>query len=555
MKKLIACVLALAMVLSLAACGGGSSATTAAPGAQTTAAPGAATTAAPGAATTAAPAATTAAPATQSALAGTYDIKIWCPDAAVELTKKQVEDFNNSNEYGIKFNVTVEAVGEGDAATNMITDVDAGGDLFFFAQDQFARLVTAGALNQLGQGAGQIVRDTNDAGAVNAASVGGDLYAYPLTADNGYFMYYDKSVIDASHLGSLEDILADCEKANKYFAFEMESSAWYAVSFFFGAGCVSEWTTDADGKFTAVNDDFNSDKGLIAAKGMKTLVSSPIHINSSDVGEFQRGAAVVVSGPWAYNDTVNVLGDNMGAAPLPSYTVDGKAYHLGSFSGYKLLGVKPTTDAARSASLHRLAQYLTSEAGQLERFKALAWGPANLKAQQDPEVLANPSLTALREQAPYSKVQGNIPGTWWDIGKVIATDVKNASDEAGLKAALTSYNDKIQAVLKIDTTGYILVGAWNNWKNDDDAYRMELKDGAYMFTLEVPQSNYMGGRIVTPGAWDKDKGGTEVTEGKDLLKLVGDAANNPDNNIVFNEAGTYVITYNQAANTITIVKK
>nr|MBQ6241532.1 extracellular solute-binding protein [Lachnospiraceae bacterium] len=541
MKKLIALVLAVAMVLSLAACGGNKDNTTAAPQPGTT-------TEAPK------PADTTPAPGTASPLAGTYQIKVWAPEAAVELTKKQINDFNSSNADGIKFEATVEAVSEADAGTNVITDVDAAGDLYFFAQDQFARLVLAGGLAQLGQGAGTIVKETNDAGAVAAASVGEDLYAYPLTADNGYFMYYDKSAVDAAHLGSLEDLIADCEASNKYFAMELENSAWYAISFFFGAGCVSEWTTDNDGKFIAVNDDINSDKGLIGAKGLQKLVTSKSHIESSDVGEFSKGAAIVVSGPWAYNDAKNILGDNLGAAELPSFTVDGQSYHMGNFSGYKLLGVKPTTDAARSASLHKLAQYLTSEAGQLERFQAIAWGPANKAAQDNAEVKANPSLAALAAQAPYSKVQGNIPGTWWDIGKVIATDIKDAADEAGLKGALESYNTKIQNVLKIDTTGFILVGAWNDWKNDDEAYRMEAKDGAFMFTLEVPQSDYMGGRIVVPGDWGTDRGCLIVTEGVDLLDQVGDP-NNGDNNIVFKEAGTYVITYNEAANTITIVKK
>ncbi len=545
MKKMLAFVLAMAMIFSLAACGGGNNATTAAP---TTTAGGQAN----NTTTTAAQPATTPA-GTASPLAGTYQIKVWAPDAAVELTKKQIDDFNSKNNDGIKFEATVEAVSEGEAGTNVITDVDAAGDLYFFAQDQFARLVLAGGLSQLGKGAADIVKSTNDEGAVNASSVGGDLYAYPLTADNGYFMYYDKSAVDEAHLGSLEDLIADCEKGEKYFCFNVEGSAWYAASFFFGAGCVSEWTTDADGKFTAVNDTFSSDKGLIAAKGMQKLVTSKAYIDSSDAGEFSKGAAVVVSGPWAYNDAKAILGDNLGAAELPSYTVDGTTCHLGNFSGYKLLGVKPTTDPARSAALHKLAQYLTSEEGQLERFQELAFGPANKNAQQNAEVQANPGLTALAAQAPYSTVQGNIPGTWWEIGKVIATEIKEAKDEAGLKAALESYNSKIQDVLKIDTSGYILVGAWNGWNNNDDAYRMENKDGAFMFTLEVPESDYMGGRIVTPGDWDTDKGCTIVTEGKELIDL--ERTDNNDNNIIFKEPGTYVITYNQAAGTITIVKK
>ena len=50
-------------------------------------------------------------------LAGEYDITIWVAENAVDLTKQQIEDFNASNEDGIKFNATVEAVSEADAAT------------------------------------------------------------------------------------------------------------------------------------------------------------------------------------------------------------------------------------------------------------------------------------------------------------------------------------------------------------------------------------------------------------------------------------------------------
>ena len=88
--------------------------------------------------------------AASSELAGEYTITVWAAEKVVDLTKKQIEDFNNSNDMGIKFNATVEAVGEGDAATKMITDVEAGGDIYFFAQDQFNRLVQAGALGALG---------------------------------------------------------------------------------------------------------------------------------------------------------------------------------------------------------------------------------------------------------------------------------------------------------------------------------------------------------------------------------------------------------------------
>ncbi|MBO4925856.1 MAG: extracellular solute-binding protein, partial [Clostridia bacterium] len=349
-------------------------------------------------------------------LEGEYDVTIWVAEEIADLTRQQIENFNEDNSRGIIFNATVEPVSEADAATQMITDVEAGADIFCFAQDQFARLVQAGALARLGERASDFVTVNNAAGVVAAATTSdGAIYAYPLTADNGYFLYYDKSIIPDEDVDSLEAIIADCENAEKYFAFEMGTSAWYLASFFFGAGCVSEWTTDSDGQFIEVHDTFNSPQGLIAVKGMKKLVSSPYHLSSGSGAEFAQGAAVVVTGTWDYTTVEGILGDNMGVADLPSFEVDGQLYHLGSFNGCKLLGVKPQVDAVRAAALNQLALYLTGEKCQMERFEALAWGPSNIAAQASDAVQANPGLAALLAQSPYSIPQGQIHGSWWDI--------------------------------------------------------------------------------------------------------------------------------------------
>ncbi len=481
-------------------------------------------------------------------LAGEYDITVWVAEKAVDLTKQQIEDFNATNDAGIKFNATVEAVSEADAATQMITDVEAGGDIYCFAQDQFARLVQAGALAKLGVKAAETVTASNDAGTVAAATSGDTLYAYPLTSDNGYFMYYDKSVIPEEDVDSLEKLIADCEAAQKYFAFEQQTSAWYLASFFFATGCRSEWTTDDTGAFISVNDNFNSDNGLISAKGLKKLVDSPFHLSAGGADQFNQGAAILVSGTWDFEAVKSILGDNMGVTDLPSFEVDGKEYHLGSFNGCKLMGVKPQVDAAKGAALHRLAQYLTGEKAQMERFEALSWGPSNLVDQASEAVQANPGLAALIAQAPYSVPQGQIHGSWWDIAKVIGEDVKAATDEAGLKQALQNYYDKINSLFNLDTSALLFVGAWNGWNNADEADTYYFKDGT--LTLDVPESDYMGGRIVNPGDWGTDKGFAQVTTGKELIKDLGE--DNPDNNIVFAEAGNYTLTID--GDVITIVK-
>ena len=479
-------------------------------------------------------------------LAGTYDITIWVADNAVALTEKQVQDFNATNTDGIVFNATIEAVSEADAATQMITDVEAGGDIFCFAQDQFARLVQANALAKLGTKAAETVTANNDPATVAASTSGDVLYAYPLTADNGYFMYYDKSVIPEEDVDSMEKLIADCEAAQKYFAFEQQTSAWYLASFFFATGCRSEWKTDDDGNFISVNDTFNSPAGLIAVKGMKKLVSSPFHLSSGTVNEFNSGAAIVVSGIWDFTAAKEILGDNLGVTDLPSFEVDGKEYHLGSFSGCKLMGVKPQVDAVKAAALHKLAQYLAGEKAQMERFEELAWGPSNLTDQASEAVQANPGLAALIAQSPYAVPQGQIHGSWWDIAKVIGEDVKNATDDAGLQAALDNYYDKISSLFTLDTSSLLFVGAWNNWNNADDTDTYYLKDGSV--TLDVPQSDYMGGRIVNPGSWDTDKGFQQVTEGKELIQDLGEEIG--DNNIVFLAPGNYTVTWDGTAITI-----
>jgi len=255
-----------------------------------------------------------------------------------------------------------------------------------------------------------------------------------------------------------------------------------------------------------------------------------------------------VTGTWDFNNVYGILGDNMGVADLPSFEVDGKEYHLGSFNGCKLMGVKPQVDAVKAAALHQLAQYLTGEQCQLERFEALSWGPANLNAQASEAVQANPGLVALNAQAPYSVPQGQIHGSWWDIAKVIGDDIKAATDEAGLQAALDNYYDKISALFKLDNNALLFVGAWNGWNNADETDTFYFKDG--VLTLDVPESEYMGGRIVNPGKWDTDKGFAQVVTGVELVKDLG--ADNPDNNIVFAEPGNYTVTVNGSE--ISIVK-
>ena len=375
-----------------------------------------------------------------SANAFADQIKVWVADNVVDFTKGQIDAFKEANPDFAGYDYVVEAVGEGDAAGNMITDVEAGADIYCFAQDQIARLVAAGALEEVAPENVEAVENDNDAGAVGAATVGDILYAYPITSDNGYFLYYDKSVV--TDPTSLEAIIADCEAAGKNFYMEI-NSGWYQTAFFFGTGCKLEYETDDAGNFTVANVDYASDKGVVAMKEMIKLNASPSFQNGSAAGEATNVAAIV-DGTWDSGTIQELFGENYACAKLPSFKgADGNTYQMSGFGGFKLLGVKPQEDENKLAVCDALAYYLAAEESQAARYEAVGWGPSNKNVQASEAVKSDVALSALAEQLQFAIPQGQYPGDYWTLATGLGDDVRqgnltpDSSDEDIMKVLQT----------------------------------------------------------------------------------------------------------------------
>ncbi|MCD7832544.1 MAG: extracellular solute-binding protein [Lachnospiraceae bacterium] len=351
--------------------------------------------------------------------ASSGEIVIWTAEPLMSVTQTMAEEFLAENGYD--YSVTVEAVGAGDAASNMITDVEGGADLYGFAQDQLSRLVAAGAVQPLtGTGYDTWIEEENGSGSVEAATFGSTLYAFPQSADNGYFLYYDSSVV--TDPTSLETIIADCETAGKNFYFEI-NNGWYQVAFFFGAGCTLTYETSDDGTFTSCDISYANEQGLVALKEMIELASSSSFQNGSSISSATNVGAIV-DGTWDASEIQKLFGENYAAVKLPSFTgSDGEEYQLGGFSGYKLLGVKPQTDADKLKACLDLAQYLTGTEVQLAVYNEDGWGPSNLTAQEDEAVQADIALSALAEQSNYSMGQGQYPDDYWTLATSLGDDI------------------------------------------------------------------------------------------------------------------------------------
>ena len=425
-KKALAIFMAGVLTLGLAACGSSSSTGSSAE----SAAPAESTAAGSDAAESTAAESSAADAAAEDVDYGSGNITIWVAEEVTAFTQTQAEQFLQDNPAYSGYTVTVEAVGEGDAASNMITDVEGGADIYGFAQDQLARLVSAGAVMEVIGDYADFVSTSNDSGAVSAATMGDSIYAFPVTSDNGYFLYYDSSVV--TDPASLEAIVADCEEAGKGFYMEI-NSGWYQTAFFFATGCELTYEADSAGNFTSSNVTYASEEGLTALKALINLASSSAFYNGSSVSN-ATNAAAIVDGTWDSGAAKELFGDNYACAKLPSFEVGGQEYQMSGFGGFKLLGVKPQTDTNKAIVCMELAKYLSSAEVQLARYQEVGWGPSNLEAQADEAVQADEALTALAEQLTYTIPQGQYPNEYWDLATSLGDDIiagtyDNSSDE------------------------------------------------------------------------------------------------------------------------------
>lgn len=119
------------------------------------------------------------------------DLLVWGAQEDEALLNEIFESFEREYAGQADFRITFAPQSESNCMDALLGDLEEGADVFAFADDQLNTLVAAGALEPV-EGA-DAVKAANLEEAVEAASIGGTLYAYPLTADNGYFLYYNKA--------------------------------------------------------------------------------------------------------------------------------------------------------------------------------------------------------------------------------------------------------------------------------------------------------------------------------------------------------------------------
>ncbi len=372
-------------------------------------------------------------------------ITVWAPNTQQELVKSLVADFLAENpDFNIPINVGI--CGENNAYAQMSVDVEASADVYGFANDQLMNLRNAGALARINDTTVAKLKAENDAKSVDAGKItegGNDFYyGYPYAADNGFFLYYDKSVISEEQAKSVDTILEACTKArNKDFLFNMnDQPSWYLGSFYYGVG--GEYTMEWDGSvLESAGSNFDQKPtgseysyGQIATQALIDLRANSHFVSCNDTIIAQELSAdsfgACISGTWNAKVIKEKLGENYAVTKCPTFSsslTPGEQYQMKPFIGYKLFGVNPYSKHLNEA--HQLAAYLSSEAAQVKRFTDCGIGPSNLNAQQNESVKADAALNALWSQLEFAKLQESLPDSYWTAFDAIGSDIYGGKGE------------------------------------------------------------------------------------------------------------------------------
>ncbi|WP_081675819.1 extracellular solute-binding protein [Butyrivibrio sp. AC2005] len=380
---------------------------------------------------------------------GNVTLRVWGAEEDGELINQIISGFTSEYAGQATFNITFEAHSEANCKDDILGDVLNAPDVFTFADDQLMAFVASGVLKKVQNDSDISVRNLK--AAVDAASVGGSLYAYPLTADNGYFLFYNSKELSEEDVQTMDSLLDAAGKKGKKVFMDM-NSGWYMYSFFGNTDMEIGLNDDGISTYCNWNAKYTDITGKDVAEAMLKIAANPAFTAVSDEG-FAAGAArgefvAGVSGIWDENAIKEAWGDDYEAVKLPTYTVAGQQLQMASYAGYKLVGVNSYSENAAWAA--KFADWMTNEKNQTLRFNMRGQGPSNKNASASGDVAQSKSIKALQQQAEFSNLQ-RVGGTYWDAAAAFGKEVSEGNPSG--KDLQVLLNEMVKGITGEETTG------------------------------------------------------------------------------------------------------
>ena len=274
---------------------------------------------------------------------------------------------------------------EASAAGQVSQDPEASADVFMFANDTLTTLTDASALAKFGGKYREEIESMNTPEVLDSLIMDDDLYGVPFTT-NTWFMYYDKSVFSEEDIQNLDTML---EKGVVSFPF---TNSWYLPAFYLGNGC----TLFGDGTDEAAGVDFGGQKAVDVTNYLIDLRNHPnfrIDADGSGIAGLRDGSInAMFSGSWDANAVKEALGDNMGVASLPTFTLNGEEKQMLAYAGSKAIGVNP--NAKNMVAAVELAVFLASPEAQKAHYEMCGVVPCNTQLLSEEAIQADEVVTA-----------------------------------------------------------------------------------------------------------------------------------------------------------------
>ncbi len=342
---------------------------------------------------------------------GVVTLTVWAEEANNDMLNQMIASFKEQYAGQAEFDIQLVASADAETRGKVLGDIHNAADVFPFADDQLTSMAAGGALARIPNA--EEVKKANSSGAVDAASIGDDLYGYPMSADNGYFLYYDKAYFSEEDVKTLDRILEVAAENEKKFSMEW-TSGWYMYSFFGNTGL--EFGVNEDGVTNYCN--WNTTEGKITGADIVTalmdIAASPGFLNQPDsqfVESAREGTVIAaVSGVWNAMEIQEIWGKDYGAVKLPTYTCAGQQVQMSSFVGYKMMGVNAYSEHLDWAL--KFADWITNEQNQVLRFEMRNQGPSNINAASSDAVSQVPAIQAVIAQSEYGVLQ-RVGNNYW----------------------------------------------------------------------------------------------------------------------------------------------
>ncbi len=334
--------------------------------------------------------------------------------------------------------VTFETVPwEEDKSADNMANPASGPDVYSYASDQTIRLYALNALAVLPLANSEWIKTKMGQEAYNYATLQGvnEVVGYPYAADNGYVMFYDKSLVsDPSQIDTVEKLFAKAAETGCEVDYALTNSFYAAGMLMTYAKGQSLYTLTAKqgGSYSAKGTFSKGDTGLKGAKLMKSIMNMDGYMGAEGIPGAEREILATISDCSKIKAYKNALKENYAAAPLPKLS-DEDSTRLGVYLGYKFYGVNPAKagGSAHQKVSHAVAKFLVDKYAQTERYNLYSTKPTLLELEgvvgaNEPHILALNQQIADNGAVPLTAVDTAL----WSQCENAAKSIQKLPDDA-----------------------------------------------------------------------------------------------------------------------------